>query len=669
MFLSERIEIGADGKPQLALKREYKDRSVVSTPEDIARYIVSITLGPLCEGKTPEEIKAIRCIDIACGSGIFLIEAYQYLLARCLDWLFENDPSQLIPIGDGRYKLPLKDKKEILSSCIFGIDIDAHAVEVAKFSLLIKLIENESAPSVEDESPILPNLDNNIMVGNSLVSPKEASHAGATFEETKHIVPFDWDWINNGKPFDAIIGNPPYVKTEDLHNLLPAAEMRAYKDNYLSSYKQFDKYYLFIEQALGHLASGGYAGFIVPNKFFKIASGQKLRRIIAGGQFLVSIADFGDTQLFEDKTIYSSIICLQKLSHSTFQYTPVSKTMQLWGDESPNTVIMQSDAIGSEPWRLTTDLEFLKALNGMEENSVPLTDHVDIFNGVQTSAEQKRSYWFLKDEIVDEDDETYTFERNGATHIIEKSILRPFFKPTEDHGFNTYSQLKCDKWLIFPYALDGSLIPIDEMAEKFPNTWKYLLSIKEDLWPKQLPGNGRRDVPGATVNTWYQYGRTQALTSFDDKEKIIVGILSDQPLYYIDDEDWVIASGGTAGYCAISMKPGSPYSLEYIQAWLTNDNTEKIFEMIGSDFEGGFKSRGTSLLKTLRFVEPDLTDVDQRAHYEEVVRLTKRIREINNELDASIPHRTETVLEREKKEAIDRVSALINDAFLLKDIK
>ena len=544
-----------------------------------------------------------------------------------------------------------------------------HAVEVAKFSLLIKLIENESAPSVEDISPILPNLDRNIMVGNSLVSPKEASSAGATLEEKKQIVPFDWSWINDGKPFDAIIGNPPYVKTEDLHNLLPAAEMRAYKDNYQSSYKQFDKYYIFIEQALGHLATGGYAGFIVPNKFFKIGSGQKLRKLIASGQFLVSIDDFGDTQLFEDKTIYSSIICLQKLPHQTFKYTPVSKIHELWGDGFSNTVTIQSDVIGSEPWRLTTDLEFLKALNEMEGMSVPLTDHVDIFNGVQTSAEQKRSYWFLKDEIVDEDDETYSFKRNGTTHKIEKAILRPYFKPTENHGFNSYSQLKCDKWLIFPYTLDGSLIPIDEMSKKYPHAWKYLLSIKDDLWPKQLPGDGRRDVPCATMDTWYQYGRTQALTSFNDKEKIIVGILSEQPLYYIDSENWIIASGGTAGYCAIAMKPESPYSLEYIQAWLTNDNTEKIFEMIGSDFEGGFKSRGTSLLKTLRFVEPDLTDDGQRANYEEVVTLTKRIREINSELDASTPHRIMTVLEREKKEAIDRVRALINDAFLLKDVK
>lgn len=669
MFLSQRIEIDTDGKPYLARKREYKDRSVVATPAEIARYIVTITLGPLCDEKTPEEIKDIRCADIACGSGIFLIEAYQYLLNKCLEWQYENDPSKLIPLGDGRYKLSLADKKDILSSCIFGIDIDAHAVEVAKFSLLIKLIEDESAASVEAVVPILPNLDENIVVGNSLVSPEEASQAGATSDEKKQIIPFDWRLINRGKPFDAIFGNPPYVKTEDLHNLLPEAEMKAYKENYDSAYKQFDKYYIFMEQALGHLRSGGYAGFIVPNKFFKIASGQKLREIITRGQFLVSIHDFGDAQLFEDKTIYSSIICLQKAAHKTFNYTPVAKAQDLWVDNDLDTVVLGSNDIDAKPWRLTTDLTFLKALNDMEDKSVPLTNHVEIFNGIQTSAEQKKSYWFLRDEIIEEDRDTYTFKRNGVAHKIEKSILRPFFKPTEDHGFNTYSQLQYDKLLIFPYKIDGSLIPENEMMKEYPNAWKYLLSVKDELWPKQLPGDGRRDVPSATLNTWYQYGRTQALTSFNNREKIIVGILSEQPLYYIDTDDWIIASGGTAGYCAIAMKPESPYALEYIQAWLTNESTEKIFEMIGSDFEGGFKSRGTSLLKTLRFVEPDLNDDKQRAKYEEVIALSRRIRDINDELKGSTTRRVETVLLREKEEAIGRVSTLISDAFFLKDAK
>ena len=98
----------------------------------------------------------------------------------------------------------------------------------------------------------------------------------------------------------------------------------------------------------------------------------------------------------------------------------------------------------------------------------------------------------------------------------------------------------------------------------------------------------------------------------------------------------MIASGGTAGYCGIRLNPGCPYSLEYIQAWLTNGHTEAVFEMIGSNFEGGFKSRGTSLLETLPFVELDLNDVAQRELHDRVTSLAKRIQAINDELAGAV---------------------------------
>lgn len=100
MFLSEHIVV-EDGVPRLARKREYKDRSVVATPVEIARYIVDCALRPLCEGRTINQIKKLRCADIACGSGIFLLEAFQFLMDRCLDWMYENNPDQLVPMEGG----------------------------------------------------------------------------------------------------------------------------------------------------------------------------------------------------------------------------------------------------------------------------------------------------------------------------------------------------------------------------------------------------------------------------------------------------------------------------------------------------------------------------------------------------------------------------------------
>ena len=666
MFLSEHLVVADDGTPRLARKREYKDRSVVATPGEIARYIVDCTLRPLCENKTPEQIKQLRCADIACGSGIFLLEAFQYLMNRCLDWMYEHERERLVPIGGGRYKLPLELKKEILSSCLYGVDIDAHAVEIAKFSLLIKLIEEETSPTVESSRPILPNLDDNIVVGNALVTPEEARAANAKRNELKSIIPLDWSYINGGEPFHAIVGNPPYVKTEDLRNLLPEAEFRAYKQAYKSSYRQFDKYFLFIERSLDRLAENGYACFIVPNKFFKVASGRMLRKVISVGQYLTSLDDFGDAQLFEDKTIYSSIVCLQKSRHTQFTYSSATVPNDLWHENEERSVTLDSAALGDKPWKLSTDIGLLKWLKALEAAAVPITKHVEFFNGIQTSAERKRTYWFLHSEIVFEDENRITFSRNGCEWAIERGVLRPFFKPTEEHGFNSYSALACDKWIIFPYDREGRLIPINVMEKRYPGAWGYLLSRKDELWPRQLEGGGSRDVPDATEQSWYKYGRTQHLTSFNDGEKIIIGVLSREPLYYIDRNSWVVAAGGTAGYCAARIKESSPYSLEYIQAWLTNKNTEKIFEMIGSDFEGGFKSRGTSLQETLPFIELDFGNPRHKALHDEVVSLSKRIQQANAELLGSPSRRREAVLKREKDAAIKRISTLIDEVYALK---
>lgn len=558
-------------------------------------------------------------------------------------------------------------KKEILASCLWGIDIDAHAVEVTKFSLLIKLIEEETAPTVEDAQPILPYLDDNIVVGNALVSPSEAREVCANSKDLESIIPLDWSLINDGEPFDAIVGNPPYVKTEDLHTLLPNAEFKAYRKTYKSSYRQFDKYFLFIERALGRLTDGGYACFIVPNKFFKIASGKMLRKVISAGQYLTSLDDFGDAQLFQDKTIYSSIVRLQKSKHSQFTYSSVATPNDLWHKRDEESVILDSSTLDDKPWKLSTDIEYLKQLKALEAIAVPITKHVEFFNGIQTSAERKRIYWFLRSEIVIEDNNSITFARDGQEWTIERGILRPFFKPTEEHGFNSYSALTCDKWIIFPYDMAGHLIPINVMEKSFPGAWRYLLSRKNELWPRQLEGNGTRDVPDATEQNWYQYGRTQHLTSFNGREKTIIGILSREPLYYIDRNYWVIAAGGTAGYCAARVKTGSPYSLEYIQAWLTNENTEKIFEMIGSDFEGGFKSRGTSLLETLPFIELDFNKPKHVAIHDEVTRLSKRIQQINENLLNELSHRREIVLSREKNADIKRITELINGVYALED--
>lgn len=668
MFLTEQLTVLDNGTIGLAHKKDCINRSVVTTPTEIVKCMVEKALSQLCKDKVPSEIYNLRIADISCGSGVFLEEAFQYLQSYCVEWYLKHDKGHLIEIGDSRYKLPLDEKKRILCSCIYGIDIDVHATEVAKFSLLIKLIENETAPSVQATMPILPDLDNNIFHGNALVGGAELKGINCSEMDLINIVPFDWEEMGV-ESFDAIIGNPPYVTTEDIHLIMPEPEFDIYKRKYRTSHKQFDKYYIFLERALQKVKESGYICYIIPNKFFKIGSGEKLRQLVANNKYLVSLDDFGATQLFEDKTVYSSIVLLKKEAQNEFVYSSVDSINKLWLGEPVGSITLDASIIDKQPWKLTSDFETLQILNKIQGVSVPLAKCAEIFNGIQTSAERPMPiYWFSGDEIIDEDSRTITVKKCNKTYHIEKSILKPYFKPTKkiEKGLTTYDTLGTDKRIIFPYDNNGHLIPIETMKTNYSGAYEYLLDNYDRLVPKCVSKKGTRDVPNATADTWYQYGRTQALTSFINTPKLIVKVMANEsPMYALDKDDMLISSGGTAGYCAISAKQNTLYELEYIQAWLANPYTERIFDVLGSDFEGGFVSRGTFVLSAIPFVELDFLDKRQKAIYDRVVEASQEIYKINDTLLTCLSKQTKTTLKRKKSSLIKEVEELIARVYRL----
>ncbi len=193
-----------------------KAGGVYYTPKYIVDYIVENTVGKLIEGKTPKQIEKIKICDPACGSGSFLIGAYQYLLNRHLQYYTENPPkkkkeSPLTPDGN----LTTAEKKKILLNNIFGVDIDPQAVEVSKLNLLLKAMEGETKASISRQMQmfherVLPNLGNNIKCGNSLIAPDFYDNQLYLFpDQIKKINAFDWEdgfpevFQNGG--FDAVI--------------------------------------------------------------------------------------------------------------------------------------------------------------------------------------------------------------------------------------------------------------------------------------------------------------------------------------------------------------------------------------------------------------------------------------------------------------------------------
>lgn len=651
LFLTETL-VEENGTIKLQAKKDNINRSIVATPYDIVKYMTEKALGKMLEHKTPDDIKKMKFADIACGSGIFLTSLLEYLINYCENWYKDNKHFEYIEeTYTNSYKLKYKEKKDLLLSCIYGNDVDYQAVEVAKFSLLLKVLEGENKESVLEVDPILPSLDLNIINGNSLVDFDMISEDSDNYIKIK---PFSWKNINSDCKFDLIIGNPPYVKTEDMINLLSSEEVGIYKAQYYTAYKQFDKYFLFIERAIHLLNDGGKLCYIVPNKFMKIGSGRNLRDLISKNKYLELLIDFNYQQIFEDKTTYTCIILLDKNQVNSFEYNYI-QNYEMWklnNINEENTKI-DIDEIGSEPWILSTDLEKMNSLKKLFANSIPLSQIATPFNGVQTSL---NSLYVIKGrEVKSVDDNYLTFKKGKKTYKIERSIIKRYFQPAtqSEKNVKTFDPLVTDKYIIFPYDKNGNLIDLNDY-QKFR---EYVTDFYDEIVPKQVSGKKQgRDVPNSNEDNWYQYGRTQALTEFNNQEKLIVGVMSRDPMFMYDNNNLVIQSGGTAGYCGIKMNNESDYNLYFLQAYLSHPLMTNVMECLGSDFEGGFYSRGTQVLNKLPIVNIDFSNDQENKIYNQIVTDVMKIHKLNDELMKNSSIENINITNRVKDELVRKIN-------------
>jgi hypothetical protein len=487
IFLSEKLTI-QNGAIELVKKPENIDRDIITTPTFIINDILRNTVLTKCEGKTDKEILKLKFADISCGSGAFLLELFQLLNDILIDYYLKNDKSKLIQTNLDTYKLPFKIKRELLLNCIFGVDKDYNAVEATKFGLLLKLLEDEDVNTTNAAKPVLPDLSQNIFFGNSLLNPKQVAKKDQVI-----INPFDFSKLR----FDVIVGNPPYMKSEDMKNITPL-ELPLYKTNYTSAFKQFDKYFLFLEQGINLLADDGILGYIVPSKFTKVGAGKKLRELLADKEYLHSIVSFGANQVFVDKTTYTCLLILNKKSQKTFQYAEI-KSLKSWKVREPEAVKYASkptNQLDSEVWVLVSP-ELTNAYNKIVSQSLKLVDLVgsdNIFNGIQTSANEV--YIFIP---TKEDKKHYFFSKKGVDYKIEKTITKPYFQTSSgDDNLNTYRTFKPNSRVIYPYENTKKgveIIPLTTIQKQFPLAYAYFQKHKAVL------NNPKRDIKPETRTT------------------------------------------------------------------------------------------------------------------------------------------------------------------------
>ncbi|MBI5379482.1 MAG: N-6 DNA methylase [Nitrospirae bacterium] len=345
-FLGKVIRLTAGHRAVIEEKPEVKKAGgVYYTPAYIVEYIVKQTVGKLCEGKTPKQIARLRILDPACGSGSFLIGAYACLLNHHRDWYVKDGPGkhtkEIYQGPGGQWLLATQEKKRILLNNIYGVDIDSQAVEVTKLSLLLKVLEGESQDTLRRQLRMwreraLPDLGSNIKCGNSLIGPDYyQGRQVALFddEEIRRVNPFDWHAEfphilpsrtrkstpspsmgegQGGGGFDAVIGNPPYVRIQGF----PGDQIEYFTKRYSSATGNCDLYVSFVERGYELLNSQGRFGFILPNKFFKTDYGFGLRKLLSVAKVIASIVNFGSDQVF-DATTYTCLLFLAKPGSSS----------------------------------------------------------------------------------------------------------------------------------------------------------------------------------------------------------------------------------------------------------------------------------------------------------------------------------------------------------------
>src|SRR3990172_805822 len=520
-FISKRIEIGSKRTVDLKEKPEVREGGgVFLTPRYVVEALVQRTLDPLVARKTAQDVAKLRIADICCGSGTFLLGVFEYLQSWYLDWYLkdgsEKHSDRIYEVGGGNWRLMLQEKRRILLTNIFGVDIDEQAVEVTQFGLLLKIIEDENDESVKAHTvrlaePALPSLENNIKCGNSLVDNRRFRKFSPepTNILLEKVNPINWEIeftsIMKAGGFDAIVGNPPYIRIQNMMKYAPE-EVEFYQSG-VSGYTcaerdNFDKYHLFVERALNLLKNKGRLGYIIPNKFLTLRSGRNIRRLLSKGRLLRELIHFGVLQIFSTSTTYTCLIFLEKDAGTTFFVEHV-ESAERWryGVPGPRTA-RALETLTENPWVFVSPVWDALFKRLQAENPSTLEEIAEIFVGVQTSADD---IYIIYSEH--ESQNTITFrDKKGRRWLIERSILRACLHNVPLEAFTPPEK---NSYIIFPYLIKKNrAIPIDlkTMRREFPRALSYLKAHQREL--------KKRDLQDRDTTIWYQFGRTQSLTKF-----------------------------------------------------------------------------------------------------------------------------------------------------------
>jgi len=647
-FLGKVIRLTEGHRAKVEEKPEVrKAGGVYYTPTYIVEYIVKNTVGKLCEGKTSRQISSLRILDPACGSGSFLLGAYQYLLDYHRDWYlahhskkgnvaqgFSPAPKEIYQGRGGQWYLTIQEKKRILLNNIYGVDIDPQAVEVTKLSLLLKVLEGENQDTLERQMKLfkeraLPDLGSNIKCGNSLIGPDfysvGAGHVLPLFkdEEAYRINAFEWKKefpeIMKQGGFDAVIGNPPYIRIQTMKEWAPL-EVETYKKYYTSASKgNYDIYVVFVERGLSLLSKSGRLGFILPHKFFNAQYGEALRGLLAKGKHLADVVHFGDKQVFAGATNYTCLLFLDKAGNKQCHFIKVDDLTAWRNTEEATKGRISASKITSSEWNFAVgkSAELFERLTKIPVKLGNVTSR--IFQGIKTSADKI----YIVEELERKDKKVKIFSKEKeAEYWLEPDLLHPLIKGGDSRR---YYLSRTNRLIIFAYARQENsttkLIPESKLKIDYPLTWAYLVDNKSYLENRE--GGKMRGVG------WYGYGRTQALDVIP-LPKMFTPDIAARASFSLDETGDIFFTGGVAGGYGILVLP--EHSREYILGLLNSKLLEWMIRHSATQMRGGYYSYESRFIRNLPIRVINFSGSADKSRHDKMVDLVKKMLDLHKQL-------------------------------------
>jgi len=590
-----------DLKPELK-----KSGGVCYTPNFIVEEIVRKTIGQIEYVSGKKFLPKV--LDPACGSGTFLIQALRFL--------FEKNRPEPLKKSEKKKSLSLKEKREVIEKCIFGVDLDQKAVEITKLSLLLLLLEGEQE-GLLIKSALLPSLDKNLRYGNSLVSPESALKYLKDPNLDK-LKPLDWESfkknVGANSGFDVVIGNPPYVRIQVLQEFYPqetivyCSEFETAKDG------NVDLYLPFLEQAIRLSRKSGFVGFILPSRFWTNDYGKNARKLISKNKLLKEIINFRAEQVFKGVTTYTCILILSRNESSddfnlfeppVKQLAPEVFVSKLNRDTDSCKHLLRSEILKEEPWLLAPTV-VRNRIHVLEKSETRLKNYIDVNSGVFQGLINGKDSVFL---LESHGRKIRSPELNRDVEI-ESDLIFPILKGSADlKRFETPSP---DLRILFPYktAKNGEAILIEpsELKKNYPKAFKYLKDVEMSLRyrpglktkierEKDLERNPRKfkDPDDPSKLKWYyegedfyKFSRNQALNCVRHQKLIVPSLFKEPAFFWDKDGEFALTGSGSGGGGAYAMylKKGCEHLALSIVGILNSNVLQEWFERRGDLFAG-----------------------------------------------------------------------------------